>query len=248
MLAKKRHSAILAYLSRQGTATIAELCDLLDISESTIRRDIIELDRLGLLNKVFGGATAIDEGYRTEMPSPIEDNHYTKNKAVIAEKAASLIQENDFVYIDAGSTTAMMLEFITVRRAIFVTNGLRAASGLAQRGYNVSVIAGQIRSTAGAIVGTEAIYCLERYNFNVGFFGTNGISIQNGYTNTDISESRTKTAAMARCQRRYVLADHHKFSSNYRVIFAKLSDAALITDQVPDPEYYRHMQIFLAER
>ncbi|MBP0980949.1 MAG: DeoR/GlpR transcriptional regulator [Oscillospiraceae bacterium] len=248
MLAKKRHSAILAYLSQQGSATVSELCDMLEISESTIRRDINELHKLGMLNKVFGGAAAIDESFRADEPTGMRDGSYNAEKAAIAKKAASLVQENDFVYVDAGSTTAMMIEYLTVRRAVFVTNGLRAAAALAQRGYNVSVLAGQVRSTAGAIVGTEAINCLSRYNFNVGFFGSNGISLQNGYTNTDLAEARTKTEAMAQCQRRYILSDSRKFGVVNRITFAQLGDATLITNHVPDPEYFRRAQIFLAER
>lgn len=248
MLVKKRYSIILAHLAQTGSATVAELCDLLDVSESTVRRDINELDNQGMLNKVFGGATVIDESYHSEDPTAIREKAYTEEKLAIAKRAASLVQENDFVYVDAGSTTAMIVEFLTVRRATFVTNGLRAAAGLAHRGYNVSVIAGQVRATAGAIVGAEAMGCLSRYNFSIGFFGTNGISPTSGYTNTDLNEARTKTEAMAQCQQRYVLADSRKIGVVRRVTFAQLSDATLITNQAPGPEYYRHARIILVGR
>lgn len=248
MLAKKRYNIILAHLAQAGSATVQELCELLDISESTVRRDITELDKLGMLNKVFGGCTVIDDTYHQEDPALIRESGYTEEKQAIAKKAASLVQENDFVYIDAGSTTAMMVEYLTVRRATFVTNGLKAAAGLAHRGFSVSVIAGQVRATAGAIVGAEAMGCLARYNFSIGFFGTNGISVDNGYTNTDLTEARTKTEAMAQCQQRYVLADSRKFGVVRRVTFAQLSDATLITNQAPDPEYYRKARILLVGR
>ena len=141
----------------------------------------------------------------------------------------------------------MLVEHLTVRRATFVTNGLRAAANLAHRGYSVSVLAGQVRATAGAIVGAEAMGCLARYNFSIGFFGTNGISVANGYTNTDLTESRTKSEAMAQCRQRYVLADHSKFGVVRPVTFARLCDATCITGQEPDLEYYRSARFILAD-
>lgn len=248
MLAKRRHAIILAHLAQKDSASVAELCDLLDISESTVRRDINELHNQGLLNKVFGGATVIDSNHHGENLSAMRESSFNEEKAHIAKCAAGLIQENDFVYIDAGSTTAMIVEFLSVRRATFVTNGLRAAANLAQRGYSVSVIAGQVRATAGAIVGAEAMGCLARYNFSIGFFGANGISVASGYTNTDLTESRTKAAAMAQCRQRYVLADSSKFGVVRPVTFARLSDATCITDLEPELEYYHHARLILANR
>lgn len=246
MLAKKRYTMILTHLAQKGTATVAELCDLLDVSESTIRRDLNELSGKGMLNKVFGGATVIDDAYHAEDPSLIREGSYAEEKIHIGKRAAGLVQENDYVYLDAGSTTLHIVEHLTVRRAVFITNGLPAARQLAQRGYNVSVIAGQVRATAGAVVGVEAMGCLSRYHFDIGFFGTNGISLSKGYTGTNMDECRTKTHAMAQCRQRYVLADSRKFDIVRPVSFAKLSDAVLITDQVPDSQYYQHARIIQA--
>jgi len=246
MLAEKRHAMILNHLSQKGSVTVAELCDLLDISESTVRRDLNELHNQKLLTKVFGGATVIDDIYRAEDPAAIREGSYAEGKARIAQRAAQFIQEDDFVYLDAGSTTGLIVENLTVRRAVFVTNSLPGARQLAQRGYQVFVIAGQVRVTAGAIVGAEAMGCLARYNFDIGFFGTNGVHVDKGYTGTNIAEARTKAEAMAQCRARYVLADSHKFDRVRPATFAKLSDATLITDQAPAAAYYQHARIVLA--
>ena len=93
MLTEKRHMMILTYLAQKGSATVAELCDLLDISESTVRRDLSELHRQGVLNKVFGGATVIDGAYHAEDPAAIREKSYTEEKAAIAKKAAELVQD-----------------------------------------------------------------------------------------------------------------------------------------------------------
>lgn len=249
MLVQKRYEIILSELAKTGLVSVAELCDLLNVSEATVRRDINELSKQGLLNKVFGGAASLDEGYNTStLPSSIREQADTAEKEEIAKKAASMIQENDFIYLDAGTTTAMMIDFINVRRASFVTNSLQAAAALALRGYQVSIIAGQVRPTTGAIIGSEAMGCLARYNFSLGFFSTSGISVQSGYTNSDLDEARCKTQAMAQCKRRYVLAEAKKFESASRATFAQLQDATLITNQTPPTDYYHHTRILLSGR
>ena len=106
MLAEERFGMILELLGRQRTATVQELCEALGTSESTIRRDLTELDRLGKLNKVHGGATLPDNRFQAEEPTmQAKENQSVPQKKAIAAAAAALIQPEDFVFIDAGSTT-----------------------------------------------------------------------------------------------------------------------------------------------
>ena len=106
MLQNERQEKILARLRQNGSVKVTVLAKDMDISESTIRRDINELDRRGRLKKVFGGAVAINRDM-----SPVETDVAQRTlinireKDIIAEYAASMINDNDFVYIDAGTTT-----------------------------------------------------------------------------------------------------------------------------------------------
>ena len=110
MLAEERFGQILNLLSKQRTATVQELCEALGTSESTIRRDLTELDRLGKLNKVHGGATLPDSRFQAEEPSmQAKETLAVPQKRAIAAAAAALIHAEDFVFIDAGSTTLELL-------------------------------------------------------------------------------------------------------------------------------------------
>ena len=112
MLAEERFGQILDLLNKQRTATVQELCEALGTSESTIRRDLTELDRLGKLNKVHGGATLPDNRFQAEEPSmQAKEALAVPQKRAIAAAAAALIHAEDFVFIDAGSTT---LELVRV--------------------------------------------------------------------------------------------------------------------------------------
>ena len=124
MLAEERHALILDLVNQQGNVKLTELCSRLHASQSTIRRDLLELSEQGLLTKVHGGAIS-----RNERFFPVEHNMEEKANLYIAEKtaiaryAASLLEEGDFVYLDAGTTTEKVIDFIPLKKITFVTNG-----------------------------------------------------------------------------------------------------------------------------
>ena len=149
-------------------------------------------------------------------------------KIKIAKYAASLINEGDLVYIDAGTTTEYMIEYITAKDATFVTNALSHAVGLARKGFKVYIIGGLIKSV------TEAIISLSKYNFTKGFFGTNGLSSDRGFTTPDVREADIKNFAMRRCAKKFVLCDSSKFNKISKATFAAGSDITVITDKITE--------------
>ena len=158
MLAEERFSRILSIIEAEGSATIQELMTALDASESTVRRDLITMDENGLLTKVHGGAIA----RRPSVSTHDEDvrNRKTMNaeqKNAIAKYAASLIRPDDFVYLDAGTSTEAMIPFIKETQAVFVTNAISHAKLLAEKGCRVYLLGGEFKSQTEAIVGEEAM-------------------------------------------------------------------------------------------
>ena len=137
MLAEERFAQILALMAEKRTATVQELCEALNASESTIRRDLNELDRLGKVNKVHGGATLPDSQFRADEPTmAAKESLAVAEKRAIANAAAALITAEDFVYLDAGSTTLALARAISgpALDAAYVTNGVAHARLLAQKG------------------------------------------------------------------------------------------------------------------
>ena len=152
MLAEERFSRILSIIEAEGSATIQELMTALDASESTVRRDLITMDENGLLTKVHGGAIA----RRPSVSTHDEDvrNRKTMNaeqKNAIAKYAASLIRPDDFVYLDAGTSTEAMIPFIKETQAVFVTNAISHAKLLAEKGCRVYLLGGEFKSQTEAI-------------------------------------------------------------------------------------------------
>lgn len=234
MLTEKRHKIILELLQEKRSITVAEIKDKLGISESTIRRDLNSLDRERKLIKVFGGAVALEVVPTvTELSVPQKLRVNEKEKRCIARYAASLIQPDSLVYLDAGTTTGYMLEYPMEKSVTFVTNAVEHARRLAVAGYRVLLVGGELRGTTEAVVGAQAVLAIQEYHFTTGFFGTNGISIRHGCSTPDSSEALVKKTALRQCSQVYVLADSTKFDEVSSVSFAGYQDVQIISECIP---------------
>ena len=125
MLTEERYNKILEALKNKGTITVAEMTECTGASESTIRRDLIALDEMGKLNKVHGGATAVAHQFiADEIAVSVKEQLCVEEKKAIARYAVNMINDDDFIFIDAGTSTGWMIEYLESTRATFVTNGI----------------------------------------------------------------------------------------------------------------------------
>lgn len=202
MLTETRQEEILRMLEQKGSVTVQELKDVFGASESTIRRDLNVLHKKGALIKVFGGAVQTESRINTrEEEVALRKEQSREEKLRIARYAASLIEPDDFIYLDAGTTTGYMIPYLTERTAMFVTNAVSHALMLAENGFRVILIGGELKAATEAIVGNEAYVNLKKYNFTKGFWGANGVNPMAGFTTPDINEAMIKECAMKHTQR-----------------------------------------------
>ena len=172
MLTEQRYEIILDLLREKKSVTVTELKEILDASESTVRRDITALYKAGRLTRVFGGAVALEHTVNAYEPTVAQKSELNiEEKKKIAAYAASLIQPEDFVYLDAGTTTGYMLEHLEGSGATFVTNGVSHARTLAQMGVRVLLLGGELKGSTEAVIGSQAMQMLKNYHFTKGFFG-----------------------------------------------------------------------------
>ena len=238
MLTETRQEEILRMLEQKGSVTVQELKDVFGASESTIRRDLNVLHKKGALIKVFGGAVQTESRINTrEEEVALRKEQSREEKLRIARYAASLIEPDDFIYLDAGTTTGYMIPYLTERTAMFVTNAVSHALMLAENGFRVILIGGELKAATEAIVGNEAYVNLKKYNFTKGFWGANGVNPMAGFTTPDINEAMIKECAMKHTQRPYVLCDSRKFHQVSPVSFGEFHAAQIITDCMPDETY-----------
>ena len=234
MLAEERLERIAALVNERGTVSSAELMELLGASESTVRRDLTRLAQEGRVMKVHGGATAARRTV-VSVDQTVGEKHDVNlaQKMLIARYAASLIAPDDFVFIDAGSTTGCLVEAITQTAATYVTNSLENARVLFEKGCRVFIPAGEVKTVTGALVGEQTVETLRRFRFTIGFFGTNGATPDAGFTTPEAGEAFVKETALSHTLKPYVLCDASKFEVVSPVAFAAFDDAVVVTDSVP---------------
>ena len=238
MLAEKRMEVILAELAAQRAVSVTHLCQVTGASEATIRRDLNTLARQRRLTKVHGGAVIIEEEFRVAEPDmEIKRRLYTQEKERIARHAAALIDGDDVVFLDAGSTVLGMAEHLAGTQALFVTNNIECAFRLMERGLRTYVLGGPLKPGTMSVAGAETMESLRRYNFTKAFIGVTGITIAQGFTTPDPEAAAMKALAASRAQSVYVLADSSKFGKVTAALVFPLETACIITDSLPDQRY-----------
>ncbi|MBU8877988.1 DeoR/GlpR family DNA-binding transcription regulator [Bacillus sp. FJAT-29790] len=231
MLTPERHRAILNLLKEKNVVKIQELVDVTNTSESTIRRDLSQLEEEKFLKRIHGGAARL----QGKLLEPSMSEKSTKNlqqKRKIAQYAAGLVEKGDCIYLDAGSTIIEMIPFLPIDDIVVVTNGLMHVNALLERNIRTFLIGGFAKPKTGAIIGRGAIASLEHYRFDKCFMGVNGIHPLSGYTTPDQEEAMIKQLAISISREVYVLADQTKFSE---IAFAKIADihqADIITNEL----------------
>ena len=245
MLSEERHKLILEKVKNESVVYLNDLVKYLNKSESTIRRDLIALDKAGLLKKVHGGATALKDISINTLDDIVENRKSLnmEEKFKIAKYAASLIKDNDLVYLDAGTTTELMINFINNTKAIFVTNGIVHARNLIKKNCTTYILGGELKLSTEAIVGAETVKSLRKYNFTKGFFGANGVDLERGFSTPDIKEAMVKEEALIRSKKRYVLCDKSKFDEISSITFADIQDAEIITTKLDNYKYRNKAEI-----
>ena len=244
MLAEERFREIQKYVDTHGTVTVLELTEILNTSESTVRRDLTELHKRGSLVKVHGGATTVGTHIRTrDEELEIRRDRNTEEKRKIAEYAAKLVEADDFVYLDAGSSVDLLIDELNVETVVFVTNAIGHAQKLLKKGYEVLLIGGKLKGVTEAIIGAEALESLNRYNFTKGFFGTNGVHPERGLTTPDSEEALIKKKAMEHCAQCYVLADSSKIGQITSVTFSDMRRPEILTTELKDTSYKKYKNI-----
>jgi len=240
LLTTERHQFILSILKEHGTVKLQELVDQLQASESTIRRDLVQLEEMKLLKRVHGGASLLQR--KGLEPTTMEkQNKARAEKQLIAKLAASFIEKNDCIYLDAGTTTAEMIPYLKDKNITVLTNGLMHIPKLIELEIKTVLVGGMIKFSTNAIIGSNAVQFLNEYRFDKCFLGMNGIHQELGFTTPDPEEALLKKMALRLSNETYVLADSSKLNEATFAKVADVSDAIILTDS-NDEEAVAHLQ------
>ena len=230
----ERQQAILGYINQHKTVRTQELAEAFQTSRVTVRNDINDLAGRGLVIKTHGGAVCQQHGSNTEIPSVIRFQQNKESKQAIAACAAGLIKDGDVVILDSGSTTLEIAKRIKARNVTIITNDIKIATTLADRGgVGLIVTGGTLLNSVYTLVGAETIDFLSGIKVHKLFLGCDAIDFPWGVTNRTFEESHVKCAMIAAAQEVIAVAVCSKF---HRQVFARVcgldSLDVLITDRI----------------
>jgi DeoR family fructose operon transcriptional repressor len=246
VLTPERQQMILDYLHKQGFARLQDLVLLTEASESTIRRDLNELEQQKKLKRVHGGA-ALPERKVEEPTVAQKEVKHEQEKQAIATFAAGLVKAGDSIFLDGGTTTSRMIPHLP-KDVLVVTNGMNTAMSLLEHGIKTILIGGTLKPKTLTVVGRGAINSLQMYRFDKCFLGINGIDLHRGLTTPDPEEAYVKATALQLSDDRFVVVDSSKFGE---VSFSHVCDAKdvqIITDSdLPEEEQVKWKSVTAIE-
>lgn len=220
---------LIRLIEENGFATVKYLAKMTYTSESTVRRQLTELENMGLIKRSYGGAEIRKDNVNTPIELRLQKNH--KAKDAIARKAAALIHDNETVFIDASSTCLHMSQYLSDKKGLTVyTYAAELCAMLAEHGITVYCLGGRYDKVSKVFTGEYALKTVQSIYFDAFFFSDSGYS--DGII-SDYSESEThiRRALLHQSARKYFLCDSEKFGKRSPYILCCEKDIdAIITE------------------
>ena len=223
----ERRQAILLALKEGGRLSVAELSDRFDVSEVTIRSDLQALGQQNLLLRSRGGALSM--GLSPELAFDVRQQLQAEQKHRIGRAAARLVSAGDTIALDASTTALAILPYINrLSQLTLVTNSLRVAMSLLNAPQIYVILpGGYLRRDSISLV-SQPESLLEDLHFRIGFFGAWGVTPEQGLTDVNLEEVRTKRRMVERCQKVVGVFDARKWGQVAAATFAPLDRVHLI--------------------
>lgn len=230
---QERREQIITLLERLGRVSVADLSDRFGLSQATIRTDLDALAEEGLLVRTHGGAIASD---RTDLELSFEVRRrlYASQKQRIGAVAAAMIEDGEAIVLDASSTALALASHIKGRRELTViTNSLLIATALLEvPGITVLMPGGFLRRDSASLTGSGDMAYLKQFNFQKGFFGAKGLTLEDGLTDVNSDEVIVKRDWVTHVRQVIAIVDSSKWGRVGFVSFASIKDLdCVITDK-----------------
>lgn len=236
----EREQTIIDILVQKGSVSVAELRDELLVSEVTIRSYLSNLEQMGFLNRVHGGAVPAIHPHIFQR-----QNVKVNEKTLIAEKASSLVQNGDAVMIEAGTTTSFIPRYWQSKRDIvLVTNSILAFSvARANPSVKITLTGGEFCNSTESFVGSIAIKTIKLFNVKYAFVGTDGFSLKSGITTHLVEGGDIITVMREQAEKVVLLADSSKYGKTGIVSILPLNKIdIIITDSGIDSLAVKEME------
>ncbi|NUU67168.1 DeoR/GlpR transcriptional regulator [Enterobacteriaceae bacterium BIT-l23] len=218
MVVNERREKILTRLASTGYLSASQLSEEFNVDSSTIRRDLIYLEKYGHIIRTHGGVLPALSTEEQDTPYSIRKSRHHAEKVAIADYAASLVKDGDSVILDNGSTTYELAVLLALKKHLTViTNDLNISMLLCQYpAINLNVTGGAVTGNSFTLVGPDATRKFSEVYADWAFMGAEGVHPEAGITNVNAIEIPTKLAILGAAKTRVILADSSKIG--YRAV------------------------------
>lgn len=231
MLAEERLEEIRRRLREQGTLAVEEVAHDYQVSLDTVRRDFNRLSGTDGIRRTHGGIML----ERVALDSTLAERalEASTEKRAIARRAAELVRDGETIVVDAGTTTALMVEYIEARDVTLITYSVEiAARAIRRANLTVYMAGGMVRASTGGAVGDDTLRMIRSLQASTAFLGANGFSREYGLMTPNYHEASVKRAIIEISSRRVLLVDASKVNRRALARFGELAEMdVLISDE-----------------
>nr|WP_245247363.1 MULTISPECIES: DeoR/GlpR family DNA-binding transcription regulator [unclassified Paenibacillus] len=235
MFEEERKQKIAEYVISRSRASVQELAACFQVSESTVRRDLRDLEENKPLRRTHGGVVAIQHQEPSEPSFEEKEDRLRPQKEAVAKKAVSFIDEGDTIFLDSGTTTYYLAKQLkSFRQLTVVTNSVMVAHELKSVDHiDVLLTGGALRRETQAMVGPIANQSIRSIRVDKLFLAINGIDPEAGLTTPNLLEAEAKRWMIRSAKQVILVTDHSKYG---RVTFAKVADLSEIHHCIIDDD------------
>ena len=238
---ERQEQAVMELLKAKRKLTLTEAMEILNVSESTVRRIFIRLEDSGAAVRNYGGIQLIGDHTSLEYLYEEEEGQFVEQKRAIGTCAAGLVENGDILYLDAGTTIAHLCMALTERLAhreltdISVFTNSLVNLEILSRHITVNIIGGEYRANRRDFCGYLSEELLGKLHFTKCFLGADGFHPQNGFTATDFHTARLNETAIRNADQRFVVTDSRKFATTSMISYSRDQRIdTVITNPIPE--------------
>ncbi|URZ86853.1 DeoR/GlpR family DNA-binding transcription regulator [Floricoccus penangensis] len=230
----ERRREIVRFIREHGEANVEILVKAFDTSPATIRRDLVNLNKMGMIHREFGKVKAVQtspEDYNNDKNQKIED---IKNE--LAKIAANFIEEDSTIFINSSSAAGKVAKYLKNKRVNIVTNNIKVAFKEHHPQSTIVLTGGEVRLPKEALIGSYTVDFIDKIKSDIAVIGCYGLSIENGLTTPILAEAKINNLMVKNATKKVIaIADYRKLGNvaNFKSAEATEVDY-LITDSFAD--------------
>ena len=227
-----------SYIRDHKSVSLDKLCEVFDVSKNTVRRDISEIVARTDIRKIYGGVSI----QYNKIPPPFAERSELNPEAKerIGRAAAELVEDGDIIYIDSGTTTCRMVDYLRGRQNVtIVTHSLDVINRAAHNpDLTLMSLSGTLNRKTHSFTGQSTLAVLQDCNISKAFMAANGITVPNGATQSTSIEFAIKKSVVERSDRICLMVENRKFGAVSLLTYCPLHRIhVIVTEKEPSQDF-----------